>query len=227
MARAFDRQQLCLGWDHLHRALEFFDRAERIAAAVNEEGRRTQVGKMLCALLFGTARRMERVGEQEHARRQIGFFGAEHARLAAAVGVTAKEDLSTLIPVFAKSRRFVHHLLHRGYCVSEAGAVAGGVAGAGRPKGSCLTKREIASEDREASSGKRVGQDAKQPGLRISSRAMGQDQCIAIGGFGSMQKTAHFRIGRFLDELRDGDFRQATILNGVPTRKYVQRTIAL
>lgn len=89
MARTFDGQQFRFGWDHLHGALEFFDRAERIAAAVNEEGRRTQVGKMLCALLFGTARRMERVGEQEQARRQIGFFGAEHARLAATIGVAA------------------------------------------------------------------------------------------------------------------------------------------
>ena len=111
-----------------------------------------------------------------------------------------------------------HDFLDRINGILQAGAVAGGVAGAGRPKRSCLTKREIASEDREASFGKRVGQDAKHRGLRISTRAMGQDQCIPVGRFGSVQETAYFRIGRFLDELRDGDFRQATILNGEPTR---------
>ena len=91
---ALERQELCFGGDHFHGALQLFDRAERIAGTVHEERGRAQVRKVLRALLLGTARRMERVGQQQQARNQLWFFGAEHAGLTATVGVAAQDDLS-------------------------------------------------------------------------------------------------------------------------------------
>ena len=89
---SFYCQQLRLCRDHLHRALEFFDCAERVPRAVNKECGRSQVREMLCALLFGTAWRMERVGEQHETCGHIGLFGAQHAGLPSAVGVTPEID---------------------------------------------------------------------------------------------------------------------------------------
>ena len=63
---------------------------------MDEERRCLQIREMLRALLLGTARRMERVREQEQACRCVRFFGAEHAALTSAVGMTGEVDSATI-----------------------------------------------------------------------------------------------------------------------------------
>src|SRR5579871_921053 len=101
---------------------------------MNEERGRAQVREMLRALLLGTARGMQRIREQEQAGGEIGFFGAEHAGLTSPIRMAANAYPSR------------DHFSDGGHCVFQTGAVACGVAGAGRPEGSYLAKREIAAE---------------------------------------------------------------------------------
>ena len=57
---------------------------------------------MLRSLLLGTPGRMKRVGEQQEACGQVRFFGAEHARLASAVGMAPEEYGSGFALAFGK-----------------------------------------------------------------------------------------------------------------------------
>ena len=59
---------------------------------MDEECWCAQVGEMLCPLLPGAARGMERIGEQKQASDKLRFFGTEHAGLTSAVGVAAEID---------------------------------------------------------------------------------------------------------------------------------------
>ena len=80
------------GWDELHSFFYFSYRAERVARAVHKECRRMQLGEVLGAHLSRLAGRVKRVGEKKQTSREIGFGGAQHARLPSAVGMTSQED---------------------------------------------------------------------------------------------------------------------------------------
>jgi len=174
---------------------------------MNEECGGAQVGEMLRALLLGAARRMKRVGEQYQARDQIGLLGAEHAALAASVGVPAEENLPRTWT------RKIHQFLQCGDGIRQTGAVAGGVAGAGRAEGSRLAVGQIAAEHRVACVGERFGQGAEQWGLGVASRAVRQDHSVAIGRCRDVEKSADRRIDRGVGDLADGGFGQGIILN--------------
>src|SRR5437660_3859658 len=110
---------------------------------------------MLRALLLGTARGMERVGEQQETGNQVWFFGAEHAGLASAVGMAAEKNAGLFLLVRAKiptslrvrEKWGAQTVFQRSDRVFQAGTIAGGVAGAGWAEGSCLAVGQIAAED--------------------------------------------------------------------------------
>src|SRR5580765_1800640 len=93
---------------------------------------------MLRALLFGTARRMQRVGQQEQARDQVWLFGAEHAGLASAVRMAAEENAGLFVPGRAKiptspkvrEEWGTQGSFNRCDGVLQTGTVASGVTGA-------------------------------------------------------------------------------------------------
>ena len=186
MTGTFYGHQFRFRWNHFHGAPQLFDRAEGISGAVHEECGRTQIGEMLRALLLEAAGRMQRIGEQQQAGNEIGFFGAEHAGLAAAVGMAAEEDagffLRAKIPASGNPGQEggTQTLFHRGRCILESGAVAGSVSGAGWAERSSLTKRQIASQDGKSGGRKRFGQGAEQRGVGIPAGAVGEDEAVAI-----------------------------------------------
>lgn len=155
---------------------------------------------MLRALLLGTARGMQRVGEQEQGFGCLGLFGTEHAGLTSAVGVAAEKNLAD------------GYFLHRFNGIPEAGAVAGGVARAGRAKRSCLTIGQIAAENGESCSGKYFGESDQQWGLRVGASAVREDETVTIWSLGKMKKTADVRFYGILDELAIGGLGQDIIL---------------
>src|SRR5450631_3658485 len=112
-----------------------------------------QVGKMLSALLFGLARGMQRVREQQQGRHQVWLYlrqlGAQHAGLASAVGMASQEEAAG-----DRSSQGCEG-------VPKTDAVAGGVARAGRPKRSCLTIRQIAAQHSKGSGAESLGQGHK------------------------------------------------------------------
>jgi len=127
---------------------------------------------MLGALLLGLARRMQRVGEQEEGGNWLGVFcglGAEHAGLASAIGVAAEEEAAG------------NYFFQGGERVLQAGAVAGGVAGAGRAEGSRLAIGEIAAQDGESGGGESFGEGDEQRGLRVGTGAVGEDEGVSVG----------------------------------------------
>ena len=152
---AFDRKQLRFRGNHFQSLLQLGDRAEGVARTRHEQRWRAQVGEVLGALLLGLARGMERVGEQEQRGDQARLFGAEHAGLASAVGVTAEKN-------FAR-----HQLFHRGNRVLQPGAIAGGVAGAGGTEGSHLPIREITTQNGEPGGAEGLGERDQQRGLGV------------------------------------------------------------
>jgi len=81
---------------------------------------------MLCALLLGAARRMQRVREKRQTCCQFRLLGREHTGLAASIGVASQEDSS---PRFGNRDRATLKFFHRGHGVFDAGAVTRGIAG--------------------------------------------------------------------------------------------------
>lgn len=183
MTGSFYGEQLRFRGDHFDGVLEFGDGAEGIARAVDEERGCAQVGKMLRALLLGTARGMQRVGEKQEGRGQVRLLGAEHARLASAIGVASEVD--------ATGREF----FYSSDCMGKAGTVTGGVSGPGRAEGAHLAKGQVAAQHGEAGGGESFGQGTKEWGLCICAGAMGEDQAVAVRVFREVQESADGGIG--------------------------------
>lgn len=201
MTGSFCWEQLGFCGDHFDGALEFGDGAEGIAGAVDEERGCAQVWEMLRALLLGAARRMQRVGEQQEGGGEVWLFGAEHARLAPAIGVASEEDATG------------RELFYSSDCSGETGTVAGGVSGAGRAEGPHLTKGQVTAQHGEAGGGKSFGQRTKERGLCICAGAMGEDQAVAVGIFREVQESADGGIGGWVEKFAYGYFGQGMIVN--------------
>src|SRR5438309_9689817 len=156
---------------------------------------------MLRALLLRLARRVQRVGKQKQGCGQIPVFRAQHAGLAAAVGVSPQED-STL-----------NHPSH--YCdrILQTGAVAGGVGGAGWAKGSRLAIGKIAAQHSKAVGGESLGERDQQRRLRVRAGPVGEYEGVAVGSFGRVKEAADLGIDGVVSEVADGGFEHRTILN--------------
>src|SRR6266576_5045437 len=104
-------------------------------------------------------------------------------------------------------------IFQRSDCILQAGAVAGSVTGTGWAEGSCLAVGQIAAEDGIACAGECVGQRDKQRSLGVASGTVGQDQSVAVGSCGEVQKSADRGIDHEVSKIADGGVRQGNILN--------------
>ena len=68
-----------------------------------------------------------------------------------------------------------HHLPHCGDGILQAGAIAGGVGGAGRAVGSGLAVRQVAAQNGESVRSESLCERDQQRGLSVGTGAMRQD----------------------------------------------------
>src|SRR5581483_802071 len=94
MTRAFDGGQLRLRGDEFQRSLQLFDRSETVTSALNKQRWLGELRGMIGAQAFRFARRVKRIGRQQQTVGNAGIFSAEHAALAASVGVASEKDLA-------------------------------------------------------------------------------------------------------------------------------------
>jgi len=85
VSRTFDGDQLGVSWDEAESHAHFFQRAERIARAVDEQGGCAQLRKMRGAQLLGLIWGMERIRQQQQGVSNRLVFGCQHAGLPAPV----------------------------------------------------------------------------------------------------------------------------------------------
>ncbi len=231
MTCAFDGQQFCSGGDHLERLFDLCNRSERIARAVHKQRRRVQTRQMLCALLLGTSRRMQRIGQQQQSRDEIRLlfrkFCAQHAGLASTVGVSTEKDLAfppnenrvgwaTLvvlkIPILSQRTRQGwgnQRFLYGGNCIPQPGTITSSIAGAGRSERSHLPIRQVAAQHGESARAESFGQRDQQRRLRIRSSTVRQNEPVAVGRFGRVHEAANRRIDGPVSKFADKIFRQA------------------
>jgi hypothetical protein len=166
---------------------------------------------MLRALLLGAARRVQRVGKKQQTCSQFGLLGREHAGLAAAIGVAGKEDSR---PRFGNREEWAtRKFFHRGHGVPDAGAVPRGIARCGRTEGPELTKRQVAAQDRDPRIGERFRKRAQKRSLGVGSRAVSQNDGVAIGSSGGMQKSPDGWVEGGVGKFADGGRGQQNILD--------------
>src|SRR3954467_9773791 len=91
------------------------------------------------------SRRMQRIGEQQKAVRQLRIFGRGHARLASAIGLSGEVQRNPR----GNLAQFV-----RGQLDTIAITVARTARGSAR---ACLAKRQVPAQDTISSIGKRAG----------------------------------------------------------------------
>jgi len=167
---------------------------------------------MLGALLLGFARWMQGIGKQQQARDQVWVFGAEHAGLAAAIGMAGEKNSSPSLPQRTRQGWGTQSLFHCGNGILQSGAVAGGVARAGRAPGARLAIGEIAAQDGESGGGESLGQGDEQRSLGVRAGAVGQDHAVAVGCFRQMQEAADVGLDPVVNKFANGSGRQENIL---------------
>lgn len=190
MTGAFHDQELRVAGDHFDGLLQFFNRSERIARAVDEQRRRVQTWQMLRALLLGFARRVQGIGEQQQSRGNFRIFGAQHARLAAAIRVAAEKNMAW------------NFLPERGDRILQSFAVVRGIARPGGSPGSRLPKGQIAAQHGESRGAKRFSHGDQQWSLRIPAGAVSQNQAVAVavGRLGNVEESANVGFEGVIDE---------------------------
>ena len=141
---------------------------------------------MLDAELLRFARRVQRIGEQQQARNQIWFGGAEHRGLASTVGVAAEKDPARDTLTQSSNR------------VAQARTIALRVAGKRRTGSPVLAEGQIATQDGVAMSSKRFAERHQQRGAAIRTRAVSQDQRFAVGIRGRVQEAADSGVQRIV-----------------------------
>src|SRR5260370_11494090 len=148
-------------------------------------------------------------------------FCAEHAGLGVTVGTSAEKNAGLFLHVRAKiptsprvrEKWGTQSIFQRSNCILESGAIAGSVTGTGWAEGSRLAVGEVAAEHGIAGAGECVGQRDKQRSLGVASGTVGQDQSVAVGSCGEVQKSADRGIDREVSKIADGGVRQGNILN--------------
>ena len=108
----------------------------------------------------------------------------------------------------------------RGHGVLDAGAVTRGIAGCRRTEGSELTKRQVATQQREPRIGECFRKRAEERSLGVGSCAVSQNDAAAVGSFGSVQKSADRWVEGGVRKFADGGSGQENILNA----EYVRLT---
>ena len=155
---------------------------------MHEEAGELQFREVLNSWLIGLARSMQGIGQQDQAIGQVRRFGAQHGGLASTVTLAAEEDTARA------------EVARCGDGVSEALAIACGVAGARGAVGAGVAEREIASQDVESVSGEIFGECDQQDGLGVAAGAVSEH--YGGGGIGgrAMEESANWGVERGVDE---------------------------
>jgi len=156
---------------------------------------------MLGSLLFGLARGMQRIREQQQGGNERGIFGAEHAGLATSVRVSSEEETTGA------------HFSKGGEGVLQPGAVASRIARAGRTEGPRLAIGQIAAKHGKAATAEGFRQRHEKRGCCVRTCAVGQDETIAVGILRRVEKTADLGIDGTVVEFANRSLGQAIILN--------------
>jgi hypothetical protein len=147
---------------------------------------------MLNAKLFGLARRVQGVRKQEESRYQRWFGGTEYCGLASTVGVATEKNPAC--------RSFPQN----GDRIPQTRTIAFRVARRKRRSGPpLLAEGQIAAQNHVAMSGKRFAERYQQRSSAIRARAVSQDQRVAIGVLGRVQKSAYSGIEGIIAEFGD------------------------
>jgi len=146
--------------------------------------------KMLGAELCRFARRVERIGQEKQAgserRFRFRLFGTHHARLPSAIGVATEEDGAG------------RHILQGSDRILQSGTIAFTIVGSRRPVKTDPDETADRSAAQESPLRQNLRQSQAIAGLAIRSRAGSQNQSLAGGAFGTMQKTAHEWVDRYV-----------------------------
>ena len=94
MARSFDGKQRVRTGHQLQRRPHLFERSEGIARAVYEQRGCRELREMRGTEFSRALQRMQRVREQQQARRQVRLLRGQHGRLPAAVRMASQKDLA-------------------------------------------------------------------------------------------------------------------------------------
>ena len=149
---------------------------------MHEQAGRAQIRQMLNAKLLRLARRMQRIGKQQQSGHQLRLRGAKHRRLPPAIGVAAQKNSARHILAQSRNR------------IAQTRAIAFRIARKRRAGSPLLAKGQIAAQNDVAMSGKSFAERHQQRSSAIRARAMRQDQSVAVGIFGSVQKSANSGI---------------------------------
>lgn len=147
------------GRDEFAGGFEFLGGGEGIARAVDKDGGDAEIGEVFGAELGRLAGRMERVREERECIGDFGVFRGDHARLAAAVGLTAEID---------GARYFLAHL---GNGFANEIAILRGRAASG----------EIEAEDVDAGLGEGFGDGGEERGIVIAAGSVCEREAFSGG----------------------------------------------
>ena len=178
MAPTLELNHLRARRNQLERLAYLIQRPKGIFRAVAEQPRDFQLRKVLGAKSLRLARRMQRIGRQQQPFRKLGRFGSEQGRLPAAVGLPAQQHPP------------LHQLAHGGHSSPQPFSVLGHRA-TGRPLGTLLAERQVASQHRYAPIRQRFCDSHQQRRLRVATSPVSKYEPIARSLRGHMQKPPH------------------------------------
>ncbi len=136
----FKQQRACR--NQAERRAHLVRRAEGIAPAAYEQGRRRQFGEVRRPELRRLARRMQRIRKQKQSVDYLRIFGSQHGSLPSAIRVSAKKDTS------GRLRPKPRHSPRQPFTVPRRRSRRR------RPKRPSLPKRQITAQNREPGFGK-------------------------------------------------------------------------
>ena len=134
---------------------------------------------------------MQRIREQQQARRKVWRLCRQHGGLPAAVGMASEKHLAGEAAAQQEHR------------ARKARAILRGHRGEGRTMWPRLAERQIAAEHGHARHGEGIRHRDEQGRAGVRSRTVRQHQAVTYGRIGRVQESAHG--GGFLRVFEGGD----------------------
>ena len=162
VAGALDFEQLHSCRNQSGGALQFIQRAERIARALHEQRRYFQIGKMRGAQLTRLPRRMQGIRKQQQTVNQARRFRRQHARLPAPIGMSTEPDLIGML------------LTNLQDLLAQSFAISRGVTGTRRTVRAVLPIGQVVTDDLNLTLGECVCERDQQRRIAIGSSAVSE-----------------------------------------------------
>ena len=139
--------------------------------------------------MIGAGWRMKRIRKQEQAGSGGGPLGAEHGRLATAIGMSTEKD--TACPDGA----------HRHDSVLQPGAIKRGISRAGWAVRTRLPEGQVTAQNPEAGHRIGFGERGEERGPAVGTGTVCQDDSISTGMGRTMKQAAHWRVAGSFGEI--------------------------